>query len=226
MTVAIIDSGVRPDHPHVGGRVRGTHLTPDGEDDDYLDRVGHGTAVAAAIREKAPDATLFVIRVFEQALATSGEMLARAIARAAAPDVGAHLINLSLGTRNAAHQALLRRAVAAARAAGEGALVVSAVASGDDGDDSLWLPGSLDGVLGVRLNREIDRGCVAIEAGAGGRVVLAASGYARPIPGVPLERNLRGVSFAVANATGVLSLAAEVTPGGGDALVARLRGPA
>jgi hypothetical protein len=28
-----------------------------------------------------------------------------------------------------------------------------------------------------------------------------ASGYPRPIPGVPPERNLKGLSFAVANAT-------------------------
>jgi hypothetical protein len=34
---------------------------------------------------------------------------------------------------------------------------------------------------------------------------LRASGYPRPIPGVPPERNLRGVSFAVANATGVIA---------------------
>jgi hypothetical protein len=32
-----------------------------------------------------------------------------------------------------------------------------------------------------------------------------ASGYARPIPGVPPERNLHGVSFAVANMTGFIA---------------------
>jgi len=38
-----------------------------------------------------------------------------------------------------------------------------------------------------------------------GHPVLAASPYPRPIPGVPPERNLNGISFAVANATGVLA---------------------
>ena len=38
------------------------------------------------------------------------------------------------------------------------------------------------------------------------RITLRASGYPRPIPGVPPERNLKGLSFAVANATGLLCL--------------------
>ena len=32
-----------------------------------------------------------------------------------------------------------------------------------------------------------------------------ASPYPRPIPGVPVERNLHGISFAVANATGLIA---------------------
>lgn len=38
-------------------------------------------------------------------------------------------------------------------------------------------------------------------------MVARASGYPRPIPGVPPERNLKGISFAVANVTGVLARA-------------------
>jgi hypothetical protein len=41
--------------------------------------------------------------------------------------------------------------------------------------------------------------------GADGALILRASGYPRPIPGVPPERNLKGLSFAVANATGFLA---------------------
>jgi len=36
-----------------------------------------------------------------------------------------------------------------------------------------------------------------------------ASGHPRPIPGVPKERNLRGISFAVANMTGFVVRACE-----------------
>jgi len=41
------------------------------------------------------------------------------------------------------------------------------------------------------------------------RVEFSASGYARPIPGVPPERNLNGISFAVANMTGFVARACE-----------------
>jgi hypothetical protein len=55
--VAIIDSGVYAAHPHVGSVAGGIAIDQNGhEHDDYADRLGHGTAVAAAIREKAPDA--------------------------------------------------------------------------------------------------------------------------------------------------------------------------
>ena len=42
---------------------------------------------------------------------------------------------------------------------------------------------------------------------------MHASGYPRPIPGVPPERNLKGISFAVANVTGLLCL--HLQPAGG-----------
>jgi hypothetical protein len=48
---------------------------------------------------------------------------------------------------------------------------------------------------------------------ADGRRVVAASGYPREIPGVPRELNLKGLSFAVANATGFAARALEARPG-------------
>ena len=47
--------------------------------DDYLDRLGHGTAVIAAIREKAPDAEIFAVKVFDRSLSTSIAALVAAI---------------------------------------------------------------------------------------------------------------------------------------------------
>ncbi|MYG21824.1 MAG: hypothetical protein F4168_05470, partial [Gemmatimonadetes bacterium] len=47
----------------------------------------------------------------------------------------------------------------------------------------------------------------------GGDAVVAASPYPRPIPGVPVERNLSGISFAVANVTGVLASVLEGVQG-------------
>ena len=36
-----------------------------------MDRLGHGTAVAAAIKEKAPDAEIYAVKVFDRALSAS-----------------------------------------------------------------------------------------------------------------------------------------------------------
>ena len=68
---------------------------PDVAHDDYVDRLGHGTAVTAAIREKAPAAEIFAIKVFDRELAATGVALVAACERAI--EHGAHIINLSLG---------------------------------------------------------------------------------------------------------------------------------
>ena len=62
----------------------------------------------------------------------------------------------------------------------------------------------MPGVVGVVLDPDQPRESVRAEA-VDGRVVLHASGFPRPIAGVPPDRNLNGISFAVANATGVLA---------------------
>ena len=197
--VAVVDSGVHPANPHIGVPVSGVRLTAVGEvDDDYIDRIGHGTAVAAAILEKAPGIELVAVRVFEHRLATSAETLARGISWAASN--GARLINLSLGTSNPSRANVLGAAVDEAVAAG--AIIVSAFESGG----VRWLPGSMPNVAGVTLDPSCDRGELGVKVDSGRQGVrLAASGYPRPIAGVPVERNLSGISFAVANVTGFLA---------------------
>jgi hypothetical protein len=201
--VAVIDSGVHPANPHIGVPVSGVRIHPDGEiDDDFVDRIGHGTAVAAAILEKAPRVELVAVRVFDRTLATSADVLARGITWAAAN--GARLINLSLGTSNPSRAGVLGAAVDEARTAGT--IVVSALES----DGVTWLPGSLPNVAGVTLDPSCDRRELAVTFDAGDQLVrFAASGYPRPIPGVPVERNLSGISFAVANVTGFLARVCE-----------------
>src|SRR4030095_2925841 len=101
--IAVIDSGVHALHPHVGGITGGIGIREDGPlVDDHVDRLGHGTAVTAAIREKVPDAEIFAIKVFWQTLATDIRSLTRAIEVAAERD--AHVINLSLGTAEMEHR--------------------------------------------------------------------------------------------------------------------------
>jgi hypothetical protein len=72
-------------------------------------------------------------------------------------------------------------------------------------DGRRWLPGSLPGALSVQLDWTCPREEARVTIDSAG-IAAAASGYPRPIPGVPPERNLKGVSFAVANVTGLLCL--------------------
>ena len=196
--MAVVDSGVQPTHPHLEQCVVGGHCLVAGADpSDWVDRVGHGTAVAAAIHEKAPLAKLIAVRVFDRSLATSAQMLADAIVWSA--DQGADLINLSLGTPNLEHRDLLAEAMT--YVAERGALVVSA----REVDGRPFLPGSLEGAAGVLLDWDCPRDQIGMSSGDDPPSTYAASGYPRPIPGVPVEKNLSGISFAVANVTGFLA---------------------
>lgn len=202
VSVAVIDSGVNPGHPHVadvGGGVR-IALTGDIED-DFVDRLGHGTAVFAAIQEKAPGAAIFAVRVFEDRLRTSSRALVAAIDWAAAN--GIRVVNLSLGTLREEHAKALAGAVG--RLADARGVVVAAA----EADGQRWWPGSLPSAVGVVVDADCPRGCVEVREVAGGDVVAAASPYPRPIPGVPVKMNLSGISFAVANVSGVLARALE-----------------
>jgi subtilisin family serine protease len=203
--VAVIDSGVHADHPHVGGVVGGLGIAEDGQrHDDYVDRLGHGTAVAAAIREKAPAVELFCIKVFDRELATTGQALAFAIEEAV--DHGAHLINLSLGTANPEHEEALTRVIEYALKSG-----IIVIAAGEQ-DGVRWLPGALRGVWPVLLDWSLPREECRVILRAGSPPICHASGYPRPIPGVPPDQNLKGLSFAVANATGTVAASMLVTP--------------
>jgi subtilisin family serine protease len=201
--VAVIDSGIQAPHPHVPAVAGGASLVVDAErgavaveEGAYADRIGHGTAVAAAIHEKAPGAQLLAVKVFRVKLATSAALLAAAIEHAAAR--GARILNLSLGTESDAHAALLETAVARARSAG--GLVVAALESSGRPCYPGWLAGTAAVVADAACARD-EIGVVRRDS----RVVFRASPLPRPIPGVPPERNLSGVSFAVANVSGFLA---------------------
>ena len=155
------------------------------------------TAVTAAIKEKAPDVEIHSVRIFDRTLATSVTTLIHALRWAG--DAGIRLVNLSLGTSNVAHRDALAAAVTDARR--RGVIIVSAR---DEGGVE-WFPGSLPGVVPVQVDWNCPREEYRTETLPDGRTVYRASGYPRPIPGVPPERNLKGLSFAVANVTGLLA---------------------
>jgi subtilisin family serine protease len=182
--IAIIDSGVNPRHPHVHGVAAGRCFVPGEARDAYLDFIGHGTAVAGAICEKVEAVELYIAKVFHRQLVTSIDVLLEALDWCLEQPVS--LINLSLATANEGHRAAFEARVS--RAVAAGIRIVSPAAK---------LPGCLEGVAGVTLDDSVPRFVV----GPG----FTACGWPRPIPGVPQERNLYGISFAVANVTGCLA---------------------
>lgn len=190
--VAILDSGVTADHPHIANVAGGVAITPNGLSDDYLDWLGHGTAVAAAIHEKAPQADLLIVKIFGRKLSATIEQLVAGIEWAL--DQKAELINLSLGTRNERHRPPLQACID--RAARAGARIISA----RQVNGEACFPGSMDGVVGVEADSTIPRNEVRLTGH-----LAVASPYPRPIPGVPPDKNLHGISFAVANVTGFLA---------------------
>ena len=180
--VAVIDSGVHLAHPHIGRVAGGAAFGP--SDASYADALGHGTAVMAAIQEKAPEAEYYALRVFHSALRTRVEHLIEALEWCL--DNRIDIVNLSLGTANPDHA---HRFETFLRKAGQLTLIA---ATGS-------LPGTLPGVIAVNLDPECSRDTYRYCAATG---AFAASGFPRPVPGVPQEFNLQGISFAVANLTG------------------------
>ncbi|WP_197422456.1 MULTISPECIES: S8 family serine peptidase [unclassified Phenylobacterium] len=209
VAIAVIDSGVHPTHDHIAAdRLgAGAMVLPDGAvvegEDVWLDRLGHGTAVTAAIQEKAPDALCIPVRVFRDALKTSAAALIGAIRWAVAREV--QVINLSLGSVNAAHSDAF--AAVADEAVAAGVVIVAAHRA----NDAPCYPGSLAQVVGVDVDWDCPRTGYGVLR-SGDAVVLRASGYPRPIPGVPARRNLYGVSFAVAQVSGFVARACEARP--------------
>jgi hypothetical protein len=203
--VAVLDSGVNPANPHVHDTGAPESVDEYGEvQPGGTDLLGHGTAVTAVIQEKAPEARLQIVRVFHRELTTTVLGLARALDLAR--EKGARVVNLSLGTPEPRWLDLLGEAVE--RAVAEGILLVSP----REHRGRRWWPGSFPGVLGVLLDEGCPRHGIRLMEGPGGEPVIRASGFPRPIPGVPPERNLRGISFASANVTGILCRILEAEP--------------
>jgi len=199
LKIAVIDSGVNLRHPHICAATHGVVIGPEGNNRSD-DPVGHGTAVMAAIQEKAPDAEYFAVKLFDESLRATSDRLIAAIRWAIEHRMD--VVNLSLGTPNFDYRDQLQALVE--HAASKGITLVSARCAGQHP----VLPGVLEGVFGVDVDWELPRGSYRAAA-ANGLSYFLASGYPRPLPGIPPARNLHGISFAVANMTGFVARACE-----------------
>jgi hypothetical protein len=205
--VALIDSGINPQHSHVGGISGGCGFlaTPAGDvqaTEDYTDRIGHGTALAGILRAKAPQVELYAVKIFAERLAASLAVLEAALRWALEQQM--HLINLSLGTANPDHRERMHAVVAEANRLGT--LLVAASPPGHEA----MLPAALPGVIGVAGDDRCGWGEHFYIADP---IPFRAHPCPRPLPGPAQARNFRGHSFASAHIAAALALLLEKRPG-------------
>ncbi|MCO4770868.1 MAG: S8 family serine peptidase [Deltaproteobacteria bacterium] len=197
MLVAILDSGLHRGHPHLAGaRVSGFGIDGDVPpfvlSDDFTDRTGHGTAVTAALHRLAPDVDLLAVRVLDDELRCTTDVLAAAIEEAARR--GADIINLSLGSMREEARGPLQRAVTLATERG-----AVCVAAAHPRGRPLY-PADLPGVLSATTHRSCPLADLFVVPGPLPRFL--AHGFPRPIEGRAPSDNFFGPSFATVHLTG------------------------
>jgi hypothetical protein len=192
ITVAVVDSGINPTHSHVGEVRGGVALLNNSAELEpaWLDELGHGTAVAAAIRGHAPDVELFAVRVFEQSFATRIEWVVAGLEWCVENQMD--VVNLSLATLKDLHRETLdgvcRR--------------IPILVAPYDFLGVPAFPGSFPSAFGVAGDQMLERDAHRFEGTPTPHFV--ASPYPRSLEAVPDARNFSGPSFATANLAGLI----------------------
>src|SRR6185436_2239327 len=68
LKIAVIDTGINAGHPHICAPTHAVVFDPDETEFSSEDNLGHGTAVTAAIQEKAPLADYYILKLFGNSL--------------------------------------------------------------------------------------------------------------------------------------------------------------
>jgi subtilisin family serine protease len=200
LRIAVIDTGINARHPHICAPTHAVIFDQEQAGESCDDVLGHGTAVTAAIQEKAPDADYYILKLFGRSLRTAGSRLLRAIEWTIEHQID--VVNMSLGTPNFDYRPALEGLVS--RAVASGIILVAARYS----DKTPVLPGILEGVISVDVDWNLSRDQYRVSQ-ENGTLLFYASGFPRPLPGIPVARNLSGISFAVANMTGFVAQACK-----------------
>lgn len=150
MVVAVLDTGVKTDHPDLKDNIVGCYdvQTPFIKT-KCKDGYGHGTHVAGTvaangkIKGVAPEAKIIAIKVCSDRGWCWSDDVARGVRYAA--DKGANIINLSLGGSSMTTD----EKNAIDYAVGKGLLVVAAAGNSGPGENTIKYPGAYDKVLAV-----------------------------------------------------------------------------
>ncbi|QHA04438.1 S8 family serine peptidase [Streptomyces broussonetiae] len=230
VTVAVLDTGVDPDHPDLKDRVSTTKSFIDGQ--EVADRNGHGTHVTSTVggsgaasdgKEKgvAPDATLAVGKVLsDQGSGSESQIIAGM--EWAARDVHARIVSMSLGSTEPSDGTDPMAEAVNTLSRETGALFV--VAAGNTGaPSSIGSPGAADAALTVGAVDSADQAAYFTSAGprygdnalkpdisAPGVDILAAR--SQLVDGSGYYTSMSGTSMATPHVAGVAALLAQQHP--------------
>ena len=198
--IAIIDSGINPQHPHIRNVSGGCSFSIDEhgnvvEGVDYIDVIGHGTAVAGVIYGKAPHSEVYAVKIFQQELKTEISCLLAALEWAISRQI--KVIHLSLGLEGDENRRLLEPLC---QTAIDNNLIL--VASARTRDDQVC-PAVLGSVIGVHWEKSCSEDQFIYNEDS--PIEFGAYGYPRPLPGRPAHLNYQGSSFAAARLTGEIA---------------------
>jgi subtilisin family serine protease len=190
LKVAVVDSGINPFHSHVGTVAGGISFVPPDQtlQVQWFDKLGHGTAVAAAIREKEPAVEMYAVKIFDRSFSTEIEPVIKSLEWCIENKMD--LVNLSLATVKAAHKVLLE----------DISRTVNILVAPFDFVGFPAYPGSFPWVFGVSPDKDCDRDVCRMRPEGH----FWASPFPRSLPGLPPQNNFSGPSFAVANLSGIL----------------------
>ncbi len=215
--VAVVDSGIKLDHPEFAGRLTdGYDFVND--DDQPDDDAGHGTHVAGVVAAGmdngvgatgvCPGCRLMPVKVLGANNLGTWSNLAQGILYAV--DHGADVVNLSLGGSVASQT--LAAAVDYAQAHG----VVVVAAAGNYGNDLPYYPAALDGVVGVGATTAQDNRWqnsnfgAAVDVAAPGDLIYSTYYQLDNVLGGYMY--LSGTSMATPHVSGLAGLALSLDP--------------
>ncbi len=147
--VAVVDTGVDPNHPYLKGRVLPTRIntSSSGTRNDSMDDNGHGTQVAGVIADNTLD-NVYIKPYKVLDSKGSGTLISLAAGINCAVNDKVDVINISIGFKEESD--VLKAAIDNAEM--NNILVVGA--AGNDGTDTIYYPASYDNVVKVTAINE------------------------------------------------------------------------